>query len=224
MSDSPTIDTPTIETPNLDRAESPPTPEGGGSFVDTLEPRKVELTDAEIRQMDSRIERVIDDVYHGRPERSATRPVDPKDLAEHHADELQGRHLDKDGHWRQVMEFYGFTWFEPEQLDKTVGLQKVIPSTLNGLAGEKIWDRYGRPIPNSRLYWAQNHVEGQWRSDRGARLERCPSALRGLAFTMKDLVSNFATPQAFDEWAKHVVKRKARQRQERIDRHKAGRR
>lgn len=174
-------------------------------------------TAAEIREMDSRIERVVDDVYHGRPEGGAQAPIDPRDVSAHELDTLKGRHEDKDGHWRQVMEHYGFSWFEPKQLDELIGPRKIIPSQLSPLAGEKLWDKYGRPIPNARLYWTQNHTEGQWRSDAGKRLDRCPTALRGLAFTMKDLAGSFESPEKFDQWAKQVVVRRRKQRQRRID-------
>lgn len=166
--------------------------------------------------MDARIERVLEDVTHGRPEGGASAPVDRKDIEAYQLDVLEGAHEDRSGYWQQVMEHFGFTWFEPAQLDRLLGPKVVIPSVLAPLAGEKLWDRYGRPIPNARLYWTENHTEGQWRSDAGARLDRCPAALRGLGFTMKDLASSFESPQKFDAWARDVVRKKALARERRV--------
>jgi len=176
-----------------------------------------DLTPAEEKQAALRIEKVVDDVYHGRPEGGAQGPIDPRDVLAHEEDVLQHRHEDRNGYWKQVMEFYGFTWFEPKQLDEMVGPKKIIPSSLEPLAGEKLWDKYGRPVANTRLYWTQSHTEGQWRSDAGSRLDRCPMALRGLAFTMKDLASSFESPEKFDQWAKQIVVRRRKEKQRRKD-------
>lgn len=176
-----------------------------GVFVDGRE-----LSAAEVAAMDSKIERVREDVQAGRPEVGALRPVDPYDLAAYKRDVLKRRDLDVDGYWAQVMTFWGFTWLEPAELDRVVGKQQIIPSRINGLIGEKIHDQYGREIPNTNLYWTKSHELGQWRSDQGTR--RPPRELlgidgRAMAFTMEDLVGNFGSPQAFDDWAKDRVRK-----------------
>lgn len=162
--------------------------------------RVKELSEAEVEEMHGRIERVMDDVHHGRAERSATAPADPYEIAQHEADVLKGRHHDESGYWRQVMEFFGFTWLEPAELDEKVGKQRYIPPSLTA-HDRNVFDRYGRDVQNSNLYWVRPHSEGQWRDVVGARRRPHP-ALRGMAFTMKDLVDMYAEPKAFDEWAR----------------------
>ena len=96
-----------------------------------------ELTPTEVNEMDSSIERVLDDVHHGRADNHAARPADPYEIKKYEEDIVQGRDRDKEGHWRKVMEHYGFNWLEPAQLNATVGPQRFIPSTIVGLNGEQ---------------------------------------------------------------------------------------
>lgn len=159
-----------------------------------------ELSATEVQEMDSAIERVMDNVQSGRPEGHTAAPADPYDVAGHREEVLQGRDKDKDGYWKQVMEHHGWNWIEPEQLDRVVGPQRVIPSKLNDVT-----DRYGREIYNNRLYWTRSHAEGQWRPDIGKR--RPHPALRQYSFTMADLVANYGTPQAFAEWCGVMVRK-----------------
>ena len=168
-----------------------------------------ELTQTEVNSMDSAIEKVLDDVHHGRAEKNAARPADPYEIAQYEADVLQGRDQDKEGYWRQVMEHHGFNWLEPADLEATIGPERFIPSTIVGKNGEQIHDRYGREIYNNRLYWTRSHTVGQWRPDIGSR--RPHPALTG-SFTMKDLVGMYGDPEAFDEWAKLMIRRWERHR------------
>lgn len=159
------------------------------------------LSETDVTEMHSRIEQVLDDVHRGRPEKNAKAPVDEYELRQHQEAALAGRDKDKNGHWRQVMEFFGFSWVEPKQLDERVGPQRYIPSNLDG-----VHDRYGRAIPNTRLYWTRDHAVGQWRDVPDARNRPHP-ALRGMAFTMADLIGNYGKPEEFDKWAKAWIER-----------------
>jgi hypothetical protein len=166
-----------------------------------------ELSDAEVRQMDRSIERVVDDVHFGRPEKNAKKAPDPYEINEHERDFLKGRDADPTGYWRQVMEYHGFVWLEPEQLNRMVGRQKYVPSTLDGLH-----DRFGRDVPNSRLYWTRPHTVGQWRYVPGSGKAPHP-ALRRCAFTMADLVALYRdSPAEFDRWAKETIEKWRRKR------------
>ncbi len=162
-----------------------------------------ELTATEVNSMDSSIEKVLDDVHHGRAEKNAARPADPYEVAKYEEDILQGRDQDKEGYWRQVMEHFGFNWLEPGQLDAAVGPERFIPSSIVGLNGEQIHDRYGREIYNNRLYWTRYHTVGQWRGDLGMRKPH--PALKQCSFTMKDLIGMYGEPGAFDHWAKGQI-------------------
>lgn len=164
-----------------------------------------ELTATEVNEMDSAIEQVLDDVHHGRPEKNAARPADPYEIAAYEADVLKGRDQDKDGHWKRVMEHYGFNWLDPEQLERTIGPERFIPSTIVGKHGEQIHDRYGREIYNNRLYWTRPHSVGQWRPDLGMRKPH--PALAKCSFTMKDLIGLFGEPAEFDAWAKEMIRK-----------------
>lgn len=157
-----------------------------------------ELSAGEVQEMDSAIERVMDDVQRGRAEGHTAAPADPYDVAGHREEVLRGRDEDRDGFWKQVMEHHGFNWIEPAQLDAVVGPQRFIPSKITD-----VHDRYGREIYNNRLYWTRNHTEGQWRPDIGKR--RPHPALAQCSFTMADLVSMFGEPKHFDAWAKLMV-------------------
>lgn len=173
---------------------------------------KRKMTQTEVNQMDTEIEKTIADSMSGRPEVGAAAPVDEYSLAQMRADVLKGRDKDPSGHWRQVMEYWGFNWLEPHQLNEVVGPMKVIPPSIKGLAGEIIHDHLGRDVANTNLYWTRPHAEGQWRSDFGNR--RPPREFlrdrRAMAFTMADLIDMFESPQAFDEWARGRVKQTRR--------------
>lgn len=185
--------------------------------IDTPATVKQELTPTQMAAMDSKIEKVIDDVHSGRPERNAARPVDPYVLRNHRADILKGRQEDKDGYWKQVMEYHGWNWIEPEDLNRIIGPERYIPSQLQALAAEKLHDRIGRAIYNSSLYWTRPHELGQWRNDIGRR--RPHKALQTpMAWTMEALVGDFGEPKAFDEWAKTMIRRWQEGRQRLLDR------
>lgn len=159
-----------------------------------------ELTATEERAQEAAIERVRDDVHHGRPERHAAMPVDDQDLREAQSDILQGKDARADI-WRQVMEHYHFVWLEPKQLDELIGPERYIPSRL-----QELRDAFGREVVNSNLYWTRPHAEGQWRYVPSANKHPHP-ALRTYAFTIKDLVGMYTNPEAFDDWAKLMIRR-----------------
>lgn len=168
------------------------------------------LSEAEIRAMDARIERVFDDVAAGRPETGVAGEADPYDVRERKKDVLKGRDLDKEGHWKKVMEAWGFNWIPAEALNASIGPRRYIPSTLSPLAGERLHDRYGRGVANTSLYWTRPHEEGQWRSDLGAnRPPKLLTVTGPMGFTMVDLIDLFQKPEEFDRWARaEIVKRR----------------
>lgn len=157
----------------------------------------MKFTEAELRQQDAQVRKVRDAVREGRQERPMSGPVDQYDVDNRAADILKARDPEV---WRTVMRYHAFVWLEPSQLDKTIGMQKYIPSSLQGVV-----DQYGRPLANSNLYFERPHKFGQWRRDQP---HWCP-----MAFTIEDLFGMFGYPEAFDRWIRqHETKlRMARQ-------------
>jgi hypothetical protein len=138
--------------------------------------------------MARRIDAVRRRVREDRADPSLVGPVDPYDIRQHNLDALKGAQQ-KPEIWNQVMEYHGFTWYEPSELDRLVGPMRVIPSSLKGLV-----DARGLEIRNSSLYQHQRHKVGQWRRDRPHPIP--------LAYTIEDLCALFQTPEAFDGWIK----------------------
>jgi len=120
---------------------------------------------------DQEIDRAIERVRAGK-DRSTGGKIDPQDRKEAEADIVAGRDRDP-SRWRAVMERFGFTWSEAQQLNATIGPQSAHANLP------------GAP----ELYWHRPHKEGQWRS-----------AKYKMAFTLRDLAANFETPERFATW------------------------
>ncbi|TAL42836.1 MAG: hypothetical protein EPN91_07510 [Salinibacterium sp.] len=127
------------------------------------------------------VERAIERVLSGKDLERRNGPIDPYDKREAERDIVRGRDKDATA-WRSVMEYFGFRWFEPHELDRVIGPQAV----LAGIEGA------------DALYWQRNHTEGQWRSNK-----------RRMAFTLKELAANYVTPEAFASWLEDHDLRKA---------------
>lgn len=174
----------------------------------------VELTPTQLNWIDAQIERVREDELANRPESSMQSVPDAYSITEMRRDYLAGRDADKNGYWRKVMEYWGYTWLEPAQIDELIGPMSYRPRTLPDLGGNPLHDALGRPIANSRNHIPVYHSVGQWRDVPGAR-RRPPLAMRGLAYEMQDLIGGFREPEIFDEWARdrvraHALRRKRR--------------
>lgn len=125
--------------------------------------------------MDSRIDRVR---RTGKDVNPVPR-IDLYDVKERSADLVQGRDRDPTI-WTSVMERTGFSWFEPERLNREVGMAQF--QRDDGEMGFR------------------HHTEGQWRHP------------RRMAFTIRDLVTLFVTPESFHTWfeGRELAQRAAR--------------
>lgn len=142
------------------------------------------LTAAEERQIEERVERVRAEVQSGKSERSQVAPVDPKDRHEAEADMLKGARR-RDDIWDQVMNYHGFHWFEASECDAIFGMENYVPTNIS--VGDM-------EVPNpGGIYLSRPRKEGQWRHVGN-------SVMRPMAFTMNDLWGQFQTPEAFDTW------------------------
>lgn len=151
-----------------------------------------ELSNAEVGKMDAEIERSRSAQKFGTERRA--RGMDQQEIAEHRKDQIAGRRAGPDSPWRQVMERYGFVWYEPEQLDKLLGRQVVIPKTLEGIPDPA--SLRARDVRNLASWFHRNHKEGQWRNDLHQQIPRDAR----LAFAEVDLLGLFAGPESFAKW------------------------
>lgn len=145
--------------------------------------------------IDRQIAKVRDNVVQNRPEKTFNAPADPYDVREFEKDQMKEAASKPDA-WRKVMEYHGFTWYEAAELNRIMGPQLYIPTHLEGVK-----DPIGRDIPNSSFYQERPRKEGQWRND--FQNPRLPEKLK-LAFTLKDLITGFETPEEFDKWIRQV--------------------
>lgn len=154
-----------------------------------------ELSDNEVREMDARIERVMDDVAAGRPDQHHAAPMKEVDILAREEEFVAGRDRDRT-YWDKVTEYHGFYWLEPEQLNQRIGPEFYVPSELAG-----VHDQYGRPLYNGRFHWIRPHRVGQYRSRVPGLVRKCHPSLWDMAFTVTDLLDLFQTPEAFHTWA-----------------------
>lgn len=128
----------------------------------------------------------LDRVLQGKVRRKS-RP-DPRDIREYDQDRIAGRDR-KPEIWVPVMERHGFRWFEPEELDRVIGMQSVVPdvATEAGVTA----------------YWKRPNKEGMWRRHKSVPSE----GIMALAFTLPDLISSFGTPEKFAEWIEDIQTR-----------------
>lgn len=136
------------------------------------------MTPLDEREADARVEAVRQSVREGRPENLRSGSINPREIQEAHAEMRRGAERRAD-EWRQVMERHGFRWFEPAELDRTIGPLKYIPPQIEGQ-------------PNTELYWTKPHEVGQWR--------RPPSHRDPMAMTVDDLIGLYRTPEVFAEF------------------------
>lgn len=166
-------------------------------------------------QVHEKLERMRQEITGQKgPVRNPTAPADPYDMKEHSADCVAGRdrrHYDK---WRQVMEYHGFFYLLPSQVDRIIGPKSVIPGELAGIGGN--------------VYVHEPHTEAQWR--RFGKPQRMAGAFNvdrtwAETFTPKDLISLFEdVPESFDRWMRQRdVQRLGRERGIKILRERSGR-
>lgn len=148
--------------------------------------------------IDQRIAEVRDNVLQGRPEKTFNAPADPYDIRHFESDQMKEA-AKRPEDWTKVMEHHNFKWYPAEELNRLLGGQIYIPTHLEGVK-----DGIGRDVPNSSLYQRRKRTEGQWRND--FENPRLPEKLK-LAFTLKDLITGFETPEAFDKWIRQVKMR-----------------
>lgn len=125
--------------------------------------------------------------------------VTPQDLKESRADALRGRERTHYDRWRQVMEYHGFLFLTPAELDAhpLVGPMKV-PTELGSVAEISALALHR----SGQVYEYRGHTEAQWR-----RFGRYAEA-----FTVPDLVQLFGdSPERFDLWIRdHTARRHLR--------------
>jgi hypothetical protein len=120
-----------------------------------------------------RFERNLHLAREGRPTRPVATEPDPYDIRENLTDKVAGKDRRIDD-WRQVLEYHGFAYYPPLELDRRFGmLEQEVP----GANGERVIARF-------------LHQEGEWRRVRPPRR----------SFTTKDVVTLFASPLEFDTW------------------------
>lgn len=152
-----------------------------------------ELSATEVGRIDAEIEKSRMAQRSGR-ERSVERGLDRQDREEHRKDLIAGRKAGPDSPWKQVMESHQFVWYPPTELDRLLGMQRLIPKSLEGVPD--VASLRSRDVPNQHLWSFRPHPEGQWRNDLHRSIDR---AFR-LAFTESDLLGLFASPADFALW------------------------
>jgi len=158
------------------------------SDVEVLDdPRQIRLTPKQREEMDRKIYKTWRAVQDGIPEQRHTPRIDPYDVAQIEQDQMQEA-AKKPEVWKKIMEYYGFTWYSASDLDA---------HPMVGPARYRTRDQriFLKPQPC-----------GQWRNDLEIQegFSNPPERLK-MAFTLKDLILGFRTPEQFDKWMKKQI-------------------
>lgn len=126
-----------------------------------------------------RFERNLDRAREGKPSINPTPRLDAREIRENVAEKVAARDRRIDS-WHQVLEYFGFHFYQPKELDRIFGM---LEQEVTGIdAGETIIAY----IP---------HREGEWRRTRAPKK----------TFTTNDIVTLFETPFDFDRWMRAEI-------------------
>ena len=153
----------------------------------------------------AKLDRIAREVTGRKTHLRAVGPLDPDEVRRFKADVIGSRSRDEwYPHylkWRQVMEYHGYRWFTPEELDATYGPQLVIPSRDGQTVySEVMWKIATGQDPSGLVNRRElrAHDVPQWR-----RVNPRPDT-----HSTEDLISLFGdSPATFDEWCRDHTRR-----------------